>query len=292
MTTMTPTLDQLRTRFTQTGALDDERRLIGARIKAGDLRRENVWLAGWLGHPAVDGHAQTPPPMDTWLGELESTSTASMMAIAIGIGWATVSGHHDPVLAEALVAAETMLDTDACDIDATWTLRGRVLLTGKASEDDSCRAWTIHRALEIPCMEGNPRVAWHVTRSALTSARAVVPYERIRACVIASLLRDPGALRVFLDDARTPPPGWRLVHWPEEAIALLETGCVQSLSLDHDLGDPGDLRTGYSVLLWLEEAVATRGVEPPPELLVHSANGPARAKMLRAIESIRRLTSV
>ncbi|MEZ6184030.1 MAG: cyclic-phosphate processing receiver domain-containing protein [Planctomycetota bacterium] len=96
-------------------------------------------------------------------------------------------------------------------------------------------------------------------------------------------------MRVYLDDERPAPPGWVLVRWPEEAIALLETGEVEALSLDHDLGDAGDRRTGYAVLQWLEEAVASRGVVPPAVLRVHSANSAARARMLQAIASIRRL---
>ena len=98
-------------------------------------------------------------------------------------------------------------------------------------------------------------------------------------------------MKIFLDDERTPPPGWTLVRWPEEVIALLESGPVEALSLDHDLGDEGDARTGYTVLLWLEEAVALRGFVPPEEIVVHSANSSAREKMIRAIASIRRLSA-
>jgi hypothetical protein len=98
-------------------------------------------------------------------------------------------------------------------------------------------------------------------------------------------------MKVFLDDERQPPPGWTLVRWPEEVIELLKAGEVESLSLDHDLGDEGDRRTGYTVLLWLEEAVAVRGFVPPSEIRVHSANASAKEKMLLAIESIRRLAT-
>lgn len=42
---------------------------------------------------------------------------------------------------------------------------------------------------------------------------------------------------VNLDDERSTPEGWHRVYWPEEAIALLETGNVTHISLDHDLGD-------------------------------------------------------
>lgn len=91
-------------------------------------------------------------------------------------------------------------------------------------------------------------------------------------------------LRVYLDDERPTPHGWTRVYWPDEAIALLKTGLVCELSLDHDLGD--DLRgTGYDVVLWIEEAVLTQGFTPPL-MLVHSANPPARQKMLAGIRSI------
>ena len=62
---------------------------------------------------------------------------------------------------------------------------------------------------------------------------------------------------------------------------------VKEVSLDHDLGD--DARgTGYDVLLWIEEAVATHGFVPP-SLNVHSANSSAREKMESAISAINRL---
>ena len=94
-------------------------------------------------------------------------------------------------------------------------------------------------------------------------------------------------MRVFLDDERATPQGWVRVWWPDEAIALLETAQVTELSLDHDLGD--DQRgTGYDVVLWIEEAVATRGFSPP-EIRVHSANSSAREKMEAGIAAIGRL---
>jgi hypothetical protein len=95
------------------------------------------------------------------------------------------------------------------------------------------------------------------------------------------------AMKVFLDDERPAPPGWRLVRWPEEAIELLRTGAVTELSLDHDLGD--DARgTGYDVIVWIEVAVATRGFAPPA-ITVHSANTSARVRMELGIAAIARL---
>lgn len=93
-------------------------------------------------------------------------------------------------------------------------------------------------------------------------------------------------MKVFLDDERPTPEGWVSVRWPEEAIALLETGRVTEVSLDHDLGDDAH-GTGYDVLLWIEEAVAVRGVVPP-RIRVHSANSSARQKMELAIARIER----
>lgn len=96
-------------------------------------------------------------------------------------------------------------------------------------------------------------------------------------------------MRVFLDDERTTPDGWVRVYWPSEAIALLETGVVNELSLDHDLGDD-ERGTGYDVVLWIEEAVALRGFNPP-KIKVHSANSSAREKMVAGIQAIERIAS-
>ncbi|WP_236459022.1 cyclic-phosphate processing receiver domain-containing protein, partial [Pseudomonas syringae] len=91
-------------------------------------------------------------------------------------------------------------------------------------------------------------------------------------------------IKVFLDDIRTPPAGWILVHWPNEAIKLLQEFDVEEISLDHDLGD--DQRgTGYDVILWIEEKVALDGFVPP-KIVVHSANVSARLKMEQGIKNI------
>jgi hypothetical protein len=44
-------------------------------------------------------------------------------------------------------------------------------------------------------------------------------------------------LSVWLDDHRPPPEeGWTWAKTPAETIALLESGRVERLSVDHDLG--------------------------------------------------------
>jgi hypothetical protein len=97
-------------------------------------------------------------------------------------------------------------------------------------------------------------------------------------------------MKVWVDDRREPPPGWVWVKTPAETIALLDSGEVDELSLDHDLGlwdDDGREQTGYDVLLWIEEQVVLHGYRPPA-LAVHSANSAARERMERAIKSIGR----
>ena len=95
-------------------------------------------------------------------------------------------------------------------------------------------------------------------------------------------------MKIFLDDTRAAPEGWILVRTAREAIAALEAGAVTELSLDHDLGGDDTVGTGHDVLVWIEEAVALRGFEPP-SLSVHSANIVGRQRMQQAIESIERL---
>ena len=96
-------------------------------------------------------------------------------------------------------------------------------------------------------------------------------------------------VRVWLDDTREAPPGWVRSFAPEEVIAPLRSGEVAELSLDHDLGlEPG--RNGHAVLVWLENEVgAGQWTGPLPETSVHSANPVGRRRMLRLLDTIRRL---
>jgi len=61
---------------------------------------------------------------------------------------------------------------------------------------------------------------------------------------------------------------------------------VTDLSLDHDLG-LRKARTGYKVLLWIEELVATTDFVPP-NISIHTANTSARERMNLAVASIKR----
>lgn len=91
-------------------------------------------------------------------------------------------------------------------------------------------------------------------------------------------------MRVFLDDTRPTPEGFVRVFWPDEAIELLKSGDVEIISLDYDLGD-GEQRTGYDVLVWLDQAVREDGFEPPL-VRIHSDHRLGRLKMQMLADAI------
>lgn len=97
-------------------------------------------------------------------------------------------------------------------------------------------------------------------------------------------------MKVWLDDQpdiRGPnfpkEEGWIHTRWPEETIELLKTGQVEVLSLDHDLGEDVGYtkpRTGYDVMLWLEEQAKTNPqFVPPKHIQFHTNNAVGRQKM-------------
>lgn len=102
-------------------------------------------------------------------------------------------------------------------------------------------------------------------------------------------------MKLYLDDERPVPEGWTGVRWPAEVVQLLLGGTVTHVSLDHDLGDAEAAavegrveRTGYDVLVWLEERVFADASFRVPELSIHSANAAGRERMARAIAAIER----
>jgi Cyclic-phosphate processing Receiver domain len=102
-------------------------------------------------------------------------------------------------------------------------------------------------------------------------------------------------MRIWLDDVRDAPQGWIHITTPEEAIELLRSGEVEEISLDHDLGlaTSEAERTGYDVLVWLEEAVAIGAWNHAlPVIRIHSANPVGQRRMEQAIESIRHLSGL
>lgn len=93
-------------------------------------------------------------------------------------------------------------------------------------------------------------------------------------------------MRLWLDDLRPAPEGWRHVQTAEQAIACLLQGAVREISLDHDLGEPS-AGTGYDVACAVER-LAAEGVLPRLRWSIHSANPVGRAKMEAALRGAER----
>jgi 5'-deoxynucleotidase YfbR-like HD superfamily hydrolase len=103
---------------------------------------------------------------------------------------------------------------------------------------------------------------------------------------------DAGDLRVWLDDDlvdRQPDAGWVHVTSAWEATALLGTGRVVELSLDHDLGEPHSeqaarVGTGDDVVAWLQRRA--RSYESwPADVRLHTASGAGRERMRLGIRT-------
>lgn len=95
---------------------------------------------------------------------------------------------------------------------------------------------------------------------------------------------------VFLDDRRQTPLGWTRVYWPDQAIALLETGQVRCISLDHDLGNNAR-GTGMNVLVWLLTAVREQSFTSP-DICIHTANPQARRAMQAMADEIHKTSMI
>ncbi len=97
-------------------------------------------------------------------------------------------------------------------------------------------------------------------------------------------------MNVWLDDLREMPPGFdRHARTAAEGIALLKTGTVSRISLDHDLGD-ADNGTGYEVAKWIEErafawAHGDSSGLPPLAWSVHSQNPVGVGNMTLALRN-------
>ena len=99
-------------------------------------------------------------------------------------------------------------------------------------------------------------------------------------------------MKVYLDDERQTPEGWVSCLWPDEVIQLLKEGLVEEISLDHDLGCKFNReRTGYDVLLWIEESVFFDKYLPP-KINIHTANVAARLRMEALVTRINNLVNL
>lgn len=95
---------------------------------------------------------------------------------------------------------------------------------------------------------------------------------------------------IYLDDVRPTPEGWVGCRWPNEVIGLINKGGVEMIDLDHDLGDSREVeRTGYDVLVWLEEKCNNDVTFIPPVIMIHTSNPSARQKMVLAARGIAKI---
>lgn len=103
-------------------------------------------------------------------------------------------------------------------------------------------------------------------------------------------------VRLWLDDQRPCPEGWRHAKTAHEAIVLMAKERIFEASLDHDLGHCSNCTgckgyrsscgcschwTGYTVVIWM----ASTGIWPATKPMVHSANPSGAANMAAVIES-------
>lgn len=105
-------------------------------------------------------------------------------------------------------------------------------------------------------------------------------------------------LKLYLDDVRPLPPqyevdgGWTVVRDPDALVVLIAQhglGNIDTISFDHDLGEP-PMKTGYDVLRLIEQAVyLDTSITEVPEFRIHSANPVGRKNMVAAIKSIHRI---
>lgn len=107
-------------------------------------------------------------------------------------------------------------------------------------------------------------------------------------------------MRIYLDDLRETPDYLAVdrynderrtythrAYTAQEAIALLESGQVEFISFDHDLGAP-EAGTGYDVARWIEYRVATDPDFPMPDWAIHSANPVGVGNIDAAMKSAQR----
>ncbi len=214
-------------------------------------------------------------PLGANLGFLDRDQQARLRQVALGMP----EGEPEKFLGVLRQPGKSM-DTRA--LIQEFGLQGRQIA-------EMQRGLGVGLLLDDPDLATNTRKFTDAVRQALRRGKAASgdPNEFLREQAKKRTPKTAAGLKVFLDDERDTPPGWKRVYWPDEAIRLLKAGRVSVISLDHDLGD--DHRgTGYDVVLWIEKAVVTKGFVPP-EIRVHSANTSARVKMEAGIRQIYKL---
>lgn len=91
-----------------------------------------------------------------------------------------------------------------------------------------------------------------------------------------------GPIYLWVDDFRPMPKNFNVhAKTANEAIALIDTGRVVVISLDHDLGPP-EAGTGYDIARHIE-VMAFKNTIPPIRWMLHTANPVGMMNMHRAL---------
>ena len=93
-------------------------------------------------------------------------------------------------------------------------------------------------------------------------------------------------MRVWLDDLRPAPRGWKRTKTVERTIWLLAAGGVTEISLDYDLDSTDGRHKGSEVLDWLMEAADSGSLIRIPVIHIHSANPYGSGLMANRIRQI------
>lgn len=89
-------------------------------------------------------------------------------------------------------------------------------------------------------------------------------------------------MKLFVDDLRTPPSGWRLARTVEEARRCLDTEIVEEVSLDYFIGN-GEGGT------FLPVARHIAGLAPerrPKRVRLHTASDAGAARLAAALDGL------
>lgn len=95
-------------------------------------------------------------------------------------------------------------------------------------------------------------------------------------------------MKLFVDDYRATPSGWTRAYTAPQAIAVLESGVVDEISLNYDLGCAPGAGTGIDVLRWISGRAVSDPEFPVPKIQVHSEFPPISEKLMREIEEARK----
>lgn len=200
---MDATLQALERRWRQTGAVDDEARWLGARLRAGDLARERLVFAADLGHAAAQVALGRPVDVEGAVALLRAGDPSRQ-----GLGRLGREGHVRVALA-ALEAHADLVERHVGPVHRA--VRGALAAVRAwcAASPERRRGAASVRAHAQPlsAVQGGPRRPQHTTvllaRRLVEGVTAPGPQAR-RALELA--LRIVGDWGAMLEARRAPPP--------------------------------------------------------------------------------------